>query len=97
MTRRVFTSKTKKEQLEQQVLMLIRIIRRKLDKDILDKAQEIAVAAQNIEAPKESTKASETLPYNKDNAKAVVAKFMVMNKSNPALCQKILKELNREK
>lgn len=98
MTRRVFTSKTKKEQLEQQTLMLIRIIRRKLDKDVLDKAQEIAIAAHNADKLIEKkVKSTEALPFNKENAKAAVAKFLVMNRGNPALCQKILKEMNREK
>jgi len=43
MTRRVSTPKSRKEQLQQQVLMMIRIIRRKLDDDILYAAHNIAV------------------------------------------------------
>lgn len=102
MARRVFTPNSKKEQLQRQVLMLIRIIRGKMDGDILAKAQEIALSLH--EKGKRDTVAhtleknnSEILLYDKDNAKAAIAEFLVLNKNNPNLCQKILKAMDQGK
>jgi hypothetical protein len=108
MSRRVFTPKGKKEQLQQQVLMMIRIIRRKLDHDVLKKAQEIAIEinrnsvqttnARSVsdfdQSSQANTKESHSVPFNKEGARAAVSGFLMLNKDRPDLASKIFKMLN---
>lgn len=47
MSKRIYTTTPRKEQLKLQVLQMIRIIRRKLDADVLRMAQDVAQAYSN--------------------------------------------------
>ncbi len=58
MSRRVFTPNDRKEQLKQQVFVMMRIIRRKLDADVLRSAELAARSAQGLDRLMEPSEAS---------------------------------------
>lgn len=104
MSRRVFTPKGRKEQLQEQVLLMIRVIRRKLDDDILQFAQDMAVKAlpsntnNNSPANKlqdDPRSNSESVVYDKENARAAIASLLVLKRDQPELSKKILAALKQ--
>lgn len=97
MNRRVFTPKSRKEQLQQQLLMLIRLIRRQLDEDVLAAAQKVAVDLQygHRDCSEASRYTGDTVPYDKQNAKEAVANFMNLKKDDPEISARILKALEQ--
>lgn len=97
MSRRVFNPKSRKEQLQQQLLVLIRVIRRQLDEDVLAAAQKVAMELQYGKADTSETAryTGNKIPYDKQNARKAVAGFMNLKKDDPEITARILRALEQ--